>query len=100
MMPLQVELLLVEGCPHAAAALARLREVLRQEGLGADVRQVLVRDGAQARALRFFGSPTIRVNGHDVGAAPDSAAYGLACRLPEGGLPTAAAIRAALRGAG
>ena len=57
-------------------------------GVSADVsreiQEIEVFDGAQAEALAFPGSPTIRVDGKDV--EPDSAsrlAYGLSCRTYE-----------------
>ncbi|MGQ9635344.1 MAG: DF family (seleno)protein [Bryobacteraceae bacterium] len=100
---MKVEILYFEGCPNHAPAVERVREVLREEGLAADVVEVNVRDEAAARALGFPGSPTIRVDGLDVEPAARSAKdFGMMCRTyTEGsrraGLPPSEMIRQALR---
>jgi hypothetical protein len=72
--------------------------VLREEGLPLDPEVIEVRDAATAQALKFIGSPTIRVDGLDIEPACRTAtAIGLACRRYVGGLPSAEMIRAALR---
>jgi hypothetical protein len=76
-----IELLWWEGCPSHPAALEQLREELA--ALGHDpsaVTMLEVRNDEQARAERFIGSPTIRVDGQDlfdVGDEPTS----LSCRV-------------------
>lgn len=51
------------------AALVEAAGALRARGLEARVRRTVVRTVAQAEALRFVSSPTVRVDGHDL--APD-----------------------------
>jgi hypothetical protein len=95
--PVKIEFLYFEGCPNYLSALDRVRAVLRQEGLLAEVSVIEVKDEDAAKALEFFGSPTIRVNGRDIEAAVRSLKEtGFACRLYSGGLPTAETIRNAL----
>lgn len=100
---MKIEILYFEGCPNHVPAVERVREVLREEGLAADVVEVCVRDEAAARALGFPGSPTIRVDGLDVEPAARSAKdFGMMCRVyTEGarrvGLPPHEMIRQALR---
>lgn len=100
---MKVEILYFDGCPNHAAAIDRIREVLRQEGISAEVSEVKVADEATARATGFLGSPSIRISGRDLEpTAPSSKAFGMACRtyLEEGkrvGLPSRESIRAALR---
>ena len=77
-----VEVLTFEGCPHAEPALELVKRVLADSGVGATVRRVDVPDAEAAAAQRFLGSPTIRVNGHDI--EPDVAErdqYVLSCRI-------------------
>ena len=76
-----IELLYFEGCPHSAATLALIRDVLGDLGLKESVREVEVRDNEDAKRLRFPGSPTVRVNGVDIepGLA-ERKEYALACR--------------------
>jgi hypothetical protein len=61
-----VEILTFEGCPHAEPALELVRRVIAERGGGATARRVDVPDAEAAAALRFLGSPTIRVNGRDI----------------------------------
>lgn len=91
---MKVEVLYVSECPSHPAAVNLLRDVLAAEGVLAEIHEVLVRDEAMARKLRFAGSPTIRINGKDVGDEADTAkSFSLSCRLYPGskqiGLPPA-----------
>ena len=63
---MKVEILYFSGCPHHIAVVDRVREVLEQEGTPADMLEVEVKDAATAQQVGFLGSPTIRVDGHDV----------------------------------
>jgi hypothetical protein len=78
---MRVELLFWAGCPSYPKALADLREALVETGLDPDcviVREIASEIGAQAE--EFVGSPTIRINGHDVQPPGDGPA-GLTCRV-------------------
>jgi hypothetical protein len=55
--PLWVTLLYWEGCPSHAEALARLRRVLDEEGVTAEVDVVRVDSAAEAEQRRFVGFP-------------------------------------------
>lgn len=87
--PPTVEVLYVEGCPHHAAFLPHLRSLLTDHGISATVVLTRVDSEDDARAHRFLGSPTVRVDGHDIepGLADrpaegiGSGAHGLQCRL-------------------
>ncbi|MFC4950999.1 thioredoxin family protein [Pseudonocardia sp. GCM10023141] len=81
----RVEMLHTEGCPNAADYLPRLRQLAITAGVTEPVRLHLITDAEHAQRERFLGSPTIRVDGHDVD--PGAAArrdYGLSCRLYAG----------------
>jgi hypothetical protein len=98
---MKIEVLYFEGCPNHAPAVDRLKTVLRQAGLATEVSEIEVTDESAAKTLRFFGSPTIRVNGLDI--EPDARNVGdtgFACRRYPGGLPSEGMIRSALREAG
>lgn len=78
---MRVELLFWEGCPSYPKALAELRTAMAELGLDPD--DVVVREvntDAQAGRERFVGSPTIRVDGVDIGPT-DGEPYGLTCRV-------------------
>jgi hypothetical protein len=62
-----VELLYFDGCPSYERFLPRLRAVLAAAGIGGEVRLRRVESPEAAIAERFLGSPTVRVDGVDVG---------------------------------
>lgn len=98
---MKVEVLYVAECPSHTAAVQLVKDVLRVEGVAADVLEVLVKDDKMAGELRFHGSPTIRIDGWDVaGDPPKMEAFALSCRLyPESrhaGLPPAEMVRRAV----
>jgi hypothetical protein len=79
---MRIDFLYWEECPSHEEALARLRAVLAEEGVRDAVAVTHVATEAQARALAFPGSPTIRVDGRDIQAEGATAGAGrLTCRL-------------------
>ena len=77
-----VELLYFEGCPNHHAARQLVERIAIEEGAVADVRLVEVSSPEEAEALRFLGSPTVRVNGRDVEPGADERDdFMLACRV-------------------
>jgi hypothetical protein len=79
---MKVELLWWEGCPSYAEALEQLKRVLSEEGLdpeSVDVVEIL--SDEQAERERFFGSPTIRIDGGDVVPPGEGDPVGLSCRV-------------------
>jgi hypothetical protein len=91
-----IEVLYFAGCPNHPPAVERLRTVIEQEGVSAEIIEREVTDPASTAG--FLGSPTIRVNGMDIDPAQRGAAsIGLACRCYQEGLPSVEMIQAALR---
>jgi hypothetical protein len=83
----RIEVLHWEGCPSTPEALDLLREVLAEHGVADEVEIREVATQAEAEALRFPGSPTIRIDGRDVDPAGADARPSLTCRiypLPDG----------------
>jgi len=76
-----VELLWWDGCPSYSEALDQLNQILREEGVDAEVELVEVASDEQARRERFFGSPTIRINGEDALPPDGGEPYSLTCRV-------------------
>jgi hypothetical protein len=107
---MRVELLYFDECPNYEVLLPHLRDLLSAAGVDEDIELRRIASEDDAQRLRFLGSPTLRVDGHDVdpgsGQRDD---FGLKCRLyatPEGieGVPpddwvVSALRRAADRGA-
>jgi len=76
-----VELLWWDGCPSHPETLADLERILREEGIGAELRRVEIESDEQARREHFPGSPTIRVDGEDIFPAEEGEPYSLTCRV-------------------
>ena len=61
---MRFELLYFDGCPSWHLALENLRQALQAEELDLEVSLVRVEGDSHARAVRFQGSPTIRLSGY------------------------------------
>ena len=100
---MKVELLYFDGCPRYQALLPRLRALIAEERVDAEVELRRVETIEAAEEERFLGSPTVRVDGRDVDPGAEARDdLGLKCRLyrsSEGtsGLPPGQWIAAALR---
>jgi hypothetical protein len=99
----RIELLYFDGCPNSRRLLDRVRELLAERRLPVVVEPVRVDSDEEAKAKRFLGSPTLRIDGVDVDPdAGERTDYGLRCRLYRdetglAGAPDDACIRGALR---
>ena len=98
---MDIELLVVEDCPHAPAAAALLRHALDDLGLR-DIayRTTTITTEEQAVERGFAGSPSFHVNGNDVFPLPGNPTA-VACRLyptaaGRAGTPGLADLRSAL----
>lgn len=78
---MKVELLYWDGCPSHPEALELLQTVLGERGLDVTVELREVETDKEARALRFPGSPTIRIDGRDVDASGAEGRPALTCRI-------------------
>ncbi len=79
--PLAVELLYWQGCPSLPEARERLDAALDRAGSEAALSVREVTTLAEARRLRFYGSPTIRIGGVDVEPPPAGTEPSLGCRI-------------------
>lgn len=78
----QIEMLWFADCPNHPAARELLKEVVAELSPGSDIREIDATDPAVAERLRFPGSPTIRIDGHDVQPGfEDPGDYTPRCRL-------------------
>lgn len=77
-----VEILYFDGCPNQEPLTARVPVLLAAAGIDADVIERRIESEQTARAARFLGSPTVRVDGRDVEPGAEVRSdYGLKCRL-------------------
>jgi hypothetical protein len=63
---MKVEVLYFEGCPNHIPTVEMVGGVLKREGIDAEVAAIEVPDIETAQALRFLGSPSVRVDGADI----------------------------------
>lgn len=98
---MKIEVLYVLDCPHYPAAMAELKSVLAVERISAPISEILVDTPRMAEALKFRGSPTIRVNGRDIAGESDMQHFAVSCRLYPGekqpGVPPPEMIHRAIR---
>lgn len=100
---MRIEVLYFDGCPNHSSAVDRIRDLLKEEGIAAEISEVKISDEKTAQAIGFLGSPSIRINGLDVEAAVQSSKdFGMMCRTyfeggKQVGLPSRESIRAAIR---
>src|SRR6266851_10259905 len=100
---MKIEILYFNGCPNHEPAVERIRQLLREEDVSAEVLEVNVSDASIAQRVGFLGSPSVRVNGLDV--EPEARAareYGMMCRTysvdgRREGLPSREILRQAMR---
>jgi len=101
---MELTLLTVAGCPHAAVFEERLAVALAGHP-GAVLRRRVIATEREAADAGMHGSPTLLIDGTDPFARPGEAAS-LSCRLYVGGaaavdrVPSVAALREALSRAG
>ena len=96
---MQIDILYFDGCPNHLPTTELVREVVRALGVDAMVREVEVRNSDDAARLRFFGSPTVQVNGLDVDPAVRSSVdYSFSCRMyGRSGTPSRELVEQAVR---
>ncbi len=79
---MKAELYYFDGCPSYRQALDNLKEALRLEQMPNEVATIPVADAVDAKAKRFIGSPTIRIDGVDVeGSDAETRGYAYGCRV-------------------
>ena len=96
---MKIQLVHFDGCPNVVAARAALSRCLTSLGLPPEYEEVNTDAADAPEALREWGSPTILVDGIDVGGEPKP--NGTSCRLYDNpdnrGVPSDGTISAALR---
>jgi hypothetical protein len=77
----KIEVLYIADCPNSRPTIEVVREVLREQGFPPDIIEIEISDAAQAAALSFLGSPTVRVDGKNVEPSVNLfPSYGVSCR--------------------
>lgn len=75
---MKIELMVSPGCSSREATEKVLKEILSEMFPEATLQTIVVDSPEKAKALKFPGSPTVRVNGRDIEPEADrSLNYGL-----------------------
>ena len=81
----RVEILYFADCPNYEGARALVQRLAAGLGIEPELHLVEVSDAHAATRLQFLGSPTVRVDGHDVEPGADQRSdYVLSCRVYRG----------------
>jgi hypothetical protein len=81
----RVEILYFEGCPNHELARVLVERLARKLAIDPEIELVEVADPDAAVALRFLGSPTVRVDGVDVEPGAEKRRdFALSCRIYRG----------------
>jgi hypothetical protein len=77
-----VEIFYFAGCPNYECARRMVESAAAELGLEPPVELVEVESPERASALRFLGSPTVRINGRDVEPGADEREdFAFSCRV-------------------
>lgn len=96
---MRIELHYFEGCPGYEPTLTLLQSVLKALGVDDPIKRVCPADEREARAFSFMGSPSVLINGSDVGGRLEPA-NAMSCRVYERGpVPERWMVEAAVLGA-
>jgi hypothetical protein len=81
----RVEILYFEGCPNHEPARVLVERLAKDLAIEPEIELVEVADPEAAVALRFLGSPTVRVDGLDVEpGAEERRDFAFSCRIYRG----------------
>ena len=78
---MNIQFLYFDGCPSHESALARLRQVMAEEGVRVEIEIIEMETDEQAAEWHFTGSPTILIDGIDIDPPPFDAQSALTCRV-------------------
>ncbi|MGZ4948842.1 MAG: DF family (seleno)protein [Halobacteriota archaeon] len=62
----KIDILYHEKCSHYPRAIERVKQVLSEEGIDAEINEIQITSEEEARKYKFFGSPTIRIDDEDL----------------------------------
>ncbi len=62
----RVDILYHEKCSHYPQAIERIKQVLSEEGIEAEINEIRITSEEEAQQYDFLGSPTIRIDGEDL----------------------------------
>ncbi len=62
----KVDIFYHDKCSHYPQATERIKQVLSEEGIDVEINEIQVTSEEEAKRYKFFGSPTIHIDGEDL----------------------------------
>jgi hypothetical protein len=76
---IEIRILSTEGCANTPPTISLIQEIAKELAVPIHIENVLITTEEEASRNRFFGSPTVQINGVDLDPEKrESTAYGLA----------------------
>ena len=76
---IEIRILSTEGCANTPPTISRIEEIAKELAVPIRIENVLITTEEEASRNRFFGSPTVQINGVDLDPEKrESTAYGFA----------------------
>jgi len=93
---MKIEIISIPDCPHHRPTVERVRSVMINASVCAELIERIVSNEAEGRMIGFAGSPTVLIDGADLEQVTNPSAN-LACRIyaDGSGVPSGELIRAA-----
>jgi hypothetical protein len=93
-----IEIRYIQDCPNHGPMTELVQRIADDLGISAVIHEREIRSPAEARRIRFRGSPSLLINGQDIEPDDDYAGpYSLSCRLYGGaGLPSREMVEGAV----
>lgn len=63
---MKIEVLYILDCPWCVKTKKLIRESLKETGMKADIKEILIDSAKKAEKYHFAGSPTVRIDGKDI----------------------------------
>lgn len=63
---MDIEILYILDCPWCLKTKKLIKESLKELGVKANVKEILIDSSEKAKKYHFVGSPTVRINGKDI----------------------------------
>jgi hypothetical protein len=76
---IKIRILSTEGCANTPLTISRIQETAKELAVPIHIENVVITTEEEASRNRFFGSPTVQINGVDIDPEKrESTYYGLA----------------------
>jgi hypothetical protein len=76
---MKIRILSTEGCANTPLTISRIEEIAKELGVSIHIEKLQITTQEEASRNRFFGSPTVQINGVDLDPEKrESTAYGFA----------------------